>query len=249
MEKKEYNVKIVGVSLAVLYATWCLVFLQYINIPGFEEYTFLYGVLFGVLFVVSLAIVALKEWGRKMLIVINSVMLVFLAARYIPGVDLIPLGYVILSIIVLLYFTQPKIKRRFLSEKVGAWNKSILIVDDDETIIKTLRPILLSHGFSVLAAGSGEDGLQIINAQKPDLVLLDVILPGIKGREVCQRMKENPQTRDIPVVFLTAKDSLEDIQAEKGVGSVGHITKPVDMKMLVETIRNVLGADKASKKS
>ena len=249
MEKKVYNVEIIGFGLALLYATSCLIFLQYLNIPGFEQYTVIYGILFGALLVGSLAVIALKEWGRKLLIVVNSIMFFFLVARYIPKIDLIPLGYLFLNIIVLLYFTQSKIKWQFHTGKCEAWNKSILIVDDDEAIIKTLRPMLLSHGYAVLTAGSGEDGLQIVNAQKPDLVLLDVILPGIKGREVCQRLKEDPQTKGIPVVFLTAKDSPEDIQAEKDVGASGHVTKPVNIKALIETIQSVLDPKGAGKKS
>ena len=249
MEKKVYNVEIIGFGLALLYATSCLIFLQYLNIPGFERYTVIYGILFGALFVGSLAVIALKEWGRKLLIGVNSVMLFFLVARYIPKVDLVPLGYFFLNIIVLLYFTQAKIKWQFHAGKCDAWNRSILIVDDDESVIKTLRPILLSHGYAVLTAGSGEDGLQIANTQKPNMVLLDVILPGIKGRDVCQKLKEDPQTQDIPVVFLTAKDSPEDIQAEKDVGASGHITKPVNTKVLIETIQGVLDSKKASKKS
>ncbi|MCK5081489.1 MAG: response regulator, partial [Candidatus Omnitrophica bacterium] len=71
---------------------------------------------------------------------------------------------------------------------------------------------------------------------------LDVILPGIKGREVCQKLKEDPRTKGIPVVFLTAKDSPEDIQAEKDAGSSGHITKPVNIKVLIETIQSILNS-------
>ena len=248
MEKKVYNVEIIGFGLALLYATSCLMFLQYLNIPGFEQYTAVYGALFGALFVGSLAVIALKEWGRKLLIVLNSVMVFFLAARYIPKIDFIPLGYLFLNIIVLLYFTQSKIKWQFHADKCDAWNRSVLIVDDDEAIIKILRPMLLSHGYAVLTASSGEDGLQIANTQKPDLILLDVILPGIKGREVCQKLKGDPQTRDIPVVFLTAKDSPEDIQAEKDVGSSGHITKPVNMKVLIETVQSILDSKGAGKR-
>ena len=202
MEKKVYSVEIIGLGLALLYATSCLIFLQYLKIPGFEQYTILYGILFGTLFVGSIAVIALKEWGRKLLIMLNSVMLFFLVVRYIPKIDLIPLGYLFLNIIVLLYFTQSKIKWQFHTGKYDAWNRSILVVDDEEEIIKTLRPVLLSHGYAVLTASSGEDGLQIANTQKPDLVLLDVILPGIKGREVCQKLKGDPQTQDIssPVI-------------------------------------------------
>jgi two-component system OmpR family response regulator len=99
-----------------------------------------------------------------------------------------------------------------------------------------------------LTAGSGEECLQIAKKQMPDMVILDVILPGIKGREVCQRLKKDPDTQKIPVLFLTAKDSPDDLQAEKDVGSDGHITKPLDMKVLIETVRSVLDSGKAKKR-
>ncbi len=203
--------------------------------------------MFGLSAVGSVAVVGLKEWGRKLLIAINTVMFICIMARYIPQIDLIPLGYLFLNIIVLLYFTQARIKWQFHTVKYAAWNKSVLLVDDDEAVIKTLRPILLSHGYAVLTAGSGEDGLQIAQRQKPDLIILDVILPGIKGREVCQQLKENYETKDIPIVFLTAKDSPEDLKAEKDAGSAGHITKPVDVKTLIGTVQNVLGPKEKKK--
>ena len=248
IQKKVYNIEIIGLGLVLLYATSCLIFFQYIRIPGFEKYSGFYIVLFGLLAVGSLAVVGLREWGRKLLIVLNTVMFICITARYIPRIDLIPLGYLFLNIIVLLYFTQARVKWQFHTIKYVAWNKSVLLVDDDESIIKTLRPVLLSHGYAVLTATSGEDGLQIAKRQKPDLVILDVILPGMKGREVCQKLKEDSETEKIPVVFLTAKDSPEDLEAEKEVGSAGHITKPVDVKKLVETIQNVMESEEANKK-
>lgn len=247
-EKKVYNIEIIGMSLAALYAISCLIFLQYLKAPGFETHSIFYVILFAALLVGSIAVVKLKEWGRKLLVVLNFVMFILIASPYIPQISLIRLSYLFLNVVVFLYFMQSKVKWQFHTAKYAAWNKSILIVDDDEAIIKTLRPTLLSHGYSVLAATSGEDGLQIAGRQKPDLILLDVILPGMKGREVCQRLKENPETKDIPVVFLTAKDSPEDIQAEKEVGAAGRITKPVNMKVLLETILETFGP-KASKKS
>lgn len=248
MQKKMYNVEIVGFGLALLYATSCLVFLRYLNIPEFKLQTAVYTFLFGALFIGSIAVMTLKEWGRKLLVVLNAVMLLCFLARYIPRIDLIPLAYLFMNVIVLLYFTQSKIKLQFHSGKYDAWHRSILVVDDDEAIIKMLRPVLLSRGYAVLTAGSGEDGLQIATAQKPDLILLDVILPGIKGREVCKKLKENPATAKIPVVFLTAKDSPEDIRAEQEVGAAAHLTKPVSAKTLIETVQGVLGPGKAGGK-
>jgi CheY-like chemotaxis protein len=158
------------------------------------------------------------------------------------------LAYLFLNVIVLLYFTQSRVRTQFHSEKYDAWNRSILVVDDDGMIGKTVRPILFSKGFSVLTAASGEDGLQIARTQKPDLILLDVILPGLKGREVCAKLKEDPQTKEIPVVFLTSKDSPEDIRAENEVGSSGHLTKPVNAKTLIDMVQGILGPGKIRKK-
>ena len=249
MNNKFYNVEIIGFGLALLYSVSCLAFFNYLDIPEFKLRTMVYLVLFGLLCVGSVAVILLREWGRKLLIVLSSVMLAGLAVRFLPQVDFVPLAYLFLNIIVLLYFTQSNIKNQFHSGRFSTWNRSVLIIDDDEGIIKAVRPILLSHGYSVLTALTGEDGLQIVHTQKPDLVLLDVILPGIKGREVCQKIKASGETRHIPVVFLTAKDSPQDVQAEQEAGSSGHLTKPVNARMLMETIHGLLDSkrDKTEK--
>ena len=119
--------------------------------------------------------------------------------------------------------------------------QSVLVIDDDETITKTIRPVLISNGFSVLSASTGEDGLRIAREQKPDLILLDVIMPGIKGRDVCKKLKDDIRTKNIPVIFLTAKNSEDDVQAELEAGAVAHLTKPVDYQMLLEKLSNILG--------
>ncbi len=122
--------------------------------------------------------------------------------------------------------------------------KCVLIIDDDETQIKTVRPILISSGYSVISAQTGEEGLQLARAQLPDLILLDVILPGIKGRDVCRQIKEDEKTKKIPVIFLTAKGSMDDIEAELDAGAVAHLTKPVDRKKLITLIQETLKDEK-----
>ncbi len=129
--------------------------------------------------------------------------------------------------------------------KKTSW-QSILVVDDDETVRATARSVLIHQGYSVLTAENGEEGLAVAERQRPDVILLDVILPGIKGREVCRRLKENPSTKDIPVIFLTAKESPDDIQAEKEVGGQAHLTKPIDTKTLIATIEGVLSHPRVS---
>jgi CheY-like chemotaxis protein len=242
MDKKIYNIEVIGTGLALLYAVSCLIFINYLNIPEYKLRMIFYFSFFGLLCVGSVAVIKLKEWGRKLLIAMSSVMLVSLFIRFIPQVDLVPLGYLFLNIIVLLYFTQSKIKAQFHNGQYGAWKKSILIIDDDEVVVKIVRPVLLSHGYSVLAAQTGEDGLQIVQNQKPDLVLLDVILPGIKGREVCRKIKADPATKHIPVIFFTAKDSPDDIKAEEEAGAIGHLTKPVQPAILLDKVQSVFGS-------
>jgi twitching motility two-component system response regulator PilH len=247
VDKKVYDVKIIGCGLSVLYATSFLIFVKFLSIPGLQINTLFYIILFGVMLIGSLAVITLKEWGRKVIIIMNAVMFLCISARYIPKIDIIPLAYICMNVIVFLYFSQAKIKMQFHSRKFDTWH-SILVVDDDESIIKLLRPILISSGYSVLTADTGEAGLQVAAAQHPDLIILDVILPGIKGREVCKKLKENDKTKDIPVVFLTAKDSPEDIQAEMDAGAEAHLTKPVNAKSLIETIQKILISKIAVKK-
>ena len=118
--------------------------------------------------------------------------------------------------------------------------KTILVVDDDRGVIKMLEAGLQAQGYTVLSANTGEGGLQIAQNKEVDLILLDVILPGAKGRAVCKQLKADEKTKNIPVVFLTAKDSPDDIKAEMDAGAIAHITKPVDLNKLVLKVSEVL---------
>lgn len=120
--------------------------------------------------------------------------------------------------------------------------KKILIIDDDKGLLKMIRATLLSQGFHVLSSTTGERGLQLARNQRPDLIVLDVLLPGIKGREVCSRLKDDTHTKDIPVIFLTAKDSPDDVRAEMEVGAISHLTKPINPRVLAVEIKKILGA-------
>jgi putative two-component system response regulator len=82
--------------------------------------------------------------------------------------------------------------------------------------------------------------MRIAQEQNPSLIILDVIMPGIKGRDVCKRLKAEPKTASIPVVFLTAKDSPDDIAAEVSAGAETHLTKPINPKLLIATVAGLL---------
>ena len=118
--------------------------------------------------------------------------------------------------------------------------QTILIIDDDRGMVKLLESGLADVGYRVLSANTGEGGLQIAENKDVDLILLDIILPGMKGREVCKKLKENEKTRIIPVIFLTAKNSEDDIKAEMEAGGVAHITKPIDLNGLIPKIMEIL---------
>ena len=117
-------------------------------------------------------------------------------------------------------------------------NKTILIIDDEEPIRELLKLTLQSAGFdSVLEASNGEDGLALATRYMPDLILLDLMLPGMDGLSVCRRLKSSPDTRMIPIIMLTAKSDESDIVVGLEMGANDYITKPFSRKVLTARIR------------
>ena len=127
----------------------------------------------------------------------------------------------------------------------GAEKKLVLVVDDTPTNIAVVSG-LLKDSFQTKVATNGEKALAIATGpEKPDLILLDVMMPGMDGYEVCRRLKDNPATRDIPVIFLTAKT--EEIDEEKGfdVGAVDYIHKPFSGPIVLARVRTQLALQEA----
>jgi two-component system, OmpR family, alkaline phosphatase synthesis response regulator PhoP len=116
----------------------------------------------------------------------------------------------------------------------------ILIVEDEPDILELVRFNLSREGYTVLGAATGEAGLQEACARHPDLVLLDLMLPGIDGLEVCRRLKAERDTQQIPVVILTAKGEETDIVTGLELGADDYIVKPFSPKVLVARLRAVL---------
>ena len=114
--------------------------------------------------------------------------------------------------------------------------QTILIVDDTPVILKMLKRQLEHWGYQALTAASGEEGLRLAEQARPDLILLDILMPKMKGREVCARLKANPKTRDIPVVFLTALGLTEHVKAGIELGAEDYIVKPFKPADLKERI-------------
>ena len=120
------------------------------------------------------------------------------------------------------------------------YSGTISIVDDNPSNLKVLYTYLKSAGFEVLVAEDGITGIEVIEHSHPELILLDVMMPGIDGFEVCRRLKANAETKDIPVIFLTALS--ETINKVKGfeVGGVDYITQPIENEEVVVRVRTHL---------
>ena len=118
---------------------------------------------------------------------------------------------------------------------------SILVADDEPNIVLSLEFLLKQAGFRVRTVSDGEAALAAIAAEPPDLVLLDVMIPGRDGYAVCQEIRGNPAWRDMRIIMLTAKGG--DIQREKGLslGADEYVTKLFSTRELVERIRRMLG--------
>lgn len=116
----------------------------------------------------------------------------------------------------------------------------ILIVEDDEDIRELLQYSLGKEGYRVTAVETGEQALEQARSTKPDLVVLDLMLPGVDGWEVCRRLKGDPTTQHIPVVMLTAKGEESDVVVGLELGADDYIVKPFSPKVLLARIRAVL---------
>ena len=118
--------------------------------------------------------------------------------------------------------------------------KTILVVEDDGDIQELLAYNLAREGFNVLRALTGEEGVRMTSEHLPDLIVLDLMLPGIDGIEVCRKIRRDPETENIPVVMLTAKGENTDIITGLEIGADDYVTKPFSPKVLVARMRAVL---------
>jgi len=117
---------------------------------------------------------------------------------------------------------------------------TILIVDDEEDILELVKLALVREGYDVLMAATGEQAVEMAQARQPDLAILDLMLPGIDGLEVCRILKNNPRTEQIPVIILTARSEDSDIVAGLELGADDYMTKPFNSRVLVARVRRVL---------
>ncbi len=117
----------------------------------------------------------------------------------------------------------------------------ILVVDDSPTMLKATTKILESGGHQVISAASGEEGIEKAASEKPALVFMDVVMPGMSGFEATRKITSSPETKDIPVIILTTKDQETDKVWAKRQGASDFFVKPPDEAELLERVQALLG--------
>lgn len=120
----------------------------------------------------------------------------------------------------------------------------ILVVDDEVYILHILDFSLGAEGFEVISANNGELGIEKAKQEKPDLIVLDIMMPVLDGYETCRRLKRDAETKDIPVVLLTAKGRDLDKRLGFEVGAIDYIVKPFSPSRLIERIEEIIGCRK-----
>jgi CheY-like chemotaxis protein len=120
--------------------------------------------------------------------------------------------------------------------------KRIMVVDDEDSLLQLVEAILANEGYEVITASDGKECLEKLKTVKPDLILLDMMMPDMSGREVCERIRKDPKTKDLKVAFLTVAKFSE---AGKGVLEkmkvLDYITKPFDNEDLVRRVKKIVG--------
>lgn len=129
---------------------------------------------------------------------------------------------------------------RMASKESSMAKKNVFVVEDEEDILDLVRHHLTKEGFVVATATNGLEAVKAILRKPPDLILLDLMLPGLDGLEVCRQLKKEPKTADIPVLMVTAKDEESDVVAGLELGADDYVVKPFRMKELIARVRTAL---------
>jgi len=118
--------------------------------------------------------------------------------------------------------------------------KKVLVVDDEKDIVDLIAYNLEKEGFATLRAYDGEAALDLAKAKKPDLIILDLMLPGVRGLDVCRFIRKNPDTETLPIIMLTARSDQTDKLLGLEIGADDYITKPFNVRELIARVRAVL---------
>lgn len=117
---------------------------------------------------------------------------------------------------------------------------TIAVIDDDEAIRHVLRSLLKNQGHTIVDAKDGFDGLSVIENTRPDLIILDVMMPDMDGWVLCEKVKEDPRLKHIPIIMLTVRDTAKDIMKSMETSADWHLAKPFNNKTLLDTIDKLL---------
>lgn len=119
--------------------------------------------------------------------------------------------------------------------------KKVLVVDDYAENVELLEELLASNGYAVSTAYDGEEALEKVQKEHPDLILLDIMMPKMDGYQVCEALRNAEETKDIPIIFVTAKNEVKDwTHAIFNMGANSYITKPINARRLIEKVKSVL---------
>ena len=119
--------------------------------------------------------------------------------------------------------------------------KKVLIADDEPNIVTSLEFLMSKSGYDVAVARNGEEALALVESFRPDLVLLDVMMPLRSGYDVCQRMRDRPEWRHIRIVMLSAKGREAEVSKGMSLGADAYVTKPFSNRELIATVGGLLG--------
>ena len=117
----------------------------------------------------------------------------------------------------------------------------VLVVDDDANLSELVRGALENRGYATAAAHDGLEGVRLAKEKKPHLVILDVNMPRLNGWEALRYLKENPATKDIPVLMLTTEGMIKDVEKALGIGAKSFLVKPFDSQRLLKKVAEILG--------
>lgn len=123
---------------------------------------------------------------------------------------------------------------------VATISKKVLIIEDDPSFLRAVSHIIEKEGYSVITASNGMTGLRMATESKPDLLILDVMLPGLDGFEICNRLRNEAQTAKLPIIMLSAKGQETDKTTGLKVGANEYLTKPIDRALLLEKVTSLL---------
>lgn len=119
--------------------------------------------------------------------------------------------------------------------------RKILLVDDSETILQMEQMILAKNSYELILAHDGEEGVAKALATRPDLILMDIVMPKMDGFEAVKKLRDHEQTRDVPIVMVTSKGEAESMEAGYENGCSDYILKPIDRLELLAKVKNLLG--------